>query len=322
MEELLNKLLESILLPFSYLLKPEKRIFLGYILSSGILAYYIYRKSDQTKSFIKFLFPRKIWFSKSALTDYRLLFINAFIKVFLLAPLLFIATHIALAVNDGLISLLGFPNFTINKSLGILLFTLSLTIFSDFLSYVLHYFMHRIPFLWEFHKTHHSANTLTPITQYRIHPFELVLNNLKNIITIGFITGIFFYIIGFQTQKITLFGVNIFSFIFLSFGANLRHSHVRLSYFHWLENFLISPFQHQIHHSDNPEHFDKNLGSKLAIWDYLFGTLIRSKEVNQIHFGLSKNDENNHHFLKSIYQPFTLAFKRVTNFKLNKKQKL
>ena len=36
-----------------------------------------------------------------------------------------------------------------------------LTIVNDFFSYLTHYLMHTIPFLWEFHKTHHSATTLT-----------------------------------------------------------------------------------------------------------------------------------------------------------------
>jgi len=29
-----------------------------------------------------------------------------------------------------------------------------------------------VPFLWEFHKVHHSANVLTPITAFRVHPVD------------------------------------------------------------------------------------------------------------------------------------------------------
>ena len=36
---------------------------------------------------------------------------------------------------------------------------------------------------------------------------------------------------------------------------------------------LQSPAHHQIHHSDNPAHWDKNLGFALAVWDWAFGTL-------------------------------------------------
>ena len=33
-----------------------------------------------------------------------------------------------------------------------------------------HYLSHRIAFLWEFHKVHHSATVLTPLTNFRVHP--------------------------------------------------------------------------------------------------------------------------------------------------------
>ena len=35
--------------------------------------------------------------------------------------------------------------------------------------------MHRVPALWEFHKVHHSAEVLTPLTEWRQHPVELML---------------------------------------------------------------------------------------------------------------------------------------------------
>ena len=35
-----------------------------------------------------------------------------------------------------------------------------------------HYFSHNIPFLWEFHKVHHTAEVLTPITNFRVHPVD------------------------------------------------------------------------------------------------------------------------------------------------------
>ena len=104
---------------------------------------------------------------------------------------------------------------------------------------------------------------------------------------------------------ITYLEINIFTVLFLFWGSTLRHSHVKLKYFHELERYLLSPFQHQVHHSNNPAHFDKNLGSKLAIWDWIFGTLIRSSEVVKIRFGLGKNEDGNYNsFFKTLYMPF------------------
>ena len=70
-------------------------------------------------------------------------------------------------------------------------------------------------------------------------------------------------------------------------GANLRHSHVPLSYGRRLEQVLISPLQHQIHHSIAIEHQNRNFGSKFAIWDRMFGTLITAKQVElPLRFGV------------------------------------
>lgn len=50
--------------------------------------------------------------------------------------------------------------------------TLALYLTYEFAYWLDHYFKHTIGFLWEAHKTHHSAEVLTPITQYRVHPLD------------------------------------------------------------------------------------------------------------------------------------------------------
>jgi sterol desaturase/sphingolipid hydroxylase (fatty acid hydroxylase superfamily) len=171
--------------------------------------------------------------------------------------------------------------------------------------------MHKVPFLWEFHKIHHSATVLNPFTQYRIHPIELIINNIRGIIIKGFVTGLFMYLANGNISLLTFITVNVFNFIFLFWGANLRHSNVKLKYFNFLEYILISPFQHQIHHSNDPKHYDTNMGSRLAIWDYLFKTLVRSKSVNQIQYGLGeKEDPKYNTFFKNLFIPFINLFKR------------
>ncbi|PCH75293.1 MAG: sterol desaturase, partial [Flavobacteriaceae bacterium] len=193
-----------------------------------------------------------------------------------------------------------------------LIYTLALVIIGDFASFFVHWLMHKIPVLWEFHKIHHSATTLNPFTQYRLHPVEIILNNAKAILIIGLITGFFDYFSNNLLSKHTIIGVNIFNFLFLVFGANLRHSHVPFKYFNFLEYFLISPYQHQIHHSNNPADFDKNMGAKLAIWDSLFGTLKRSEEVTSVQFGLGLGDDKNYDTLgKNLWMPFRNTYKKL-----------
>jgi sterol desaturase/sphingolipid hydroxylase (fatty acid hydroxylase superfamily) len=81
--------------------------------------------------------------------------------------------------------------------------------------------------------------------------------------------------------------VNAGYFLFNAMGANLRHSHIWLSYGPVLEHVLISPAQHHVHHSMNPKHYNKNYGEVFAIWDLMFGTLYVLRAHEDLVFGLA-----------------------------------
>ena len=49
---------------------------------------------------------------------------------------------------------------------------------------------------------------------------------------------------------------------------------------------FVTPRYHHIHHSSDPEHYRANLGSRLTIWDRLFGTYVNPERVPQISFGI------------------------------------
>ena len=100
-------------------------------------------------------------------------------------------------------------------------------------------------------------------------------------------------------------------FLFNIFGANLRHSHIWFSWGDKLENWFISPAQHQVHHSDNPKHFDTNLGSALAVWDRLGGTLIKASEAGKINIGVGKYDAKHDSIYAIYWLPVKLALKSL-----------
>lgn len=311
---ILDLLLEIIQMPFGYFINANKRVYIIYCITSLVLAFYIFKKNKQSGNFIKYLFSKNIYGSTSAFIDYGFLFFNALIKVLLIAPFLYLSLYIAFYTHEYLITQFGSASWHLSENTSILCYTLALVLIGDFASFFMHWLMHKIPFLWEFHKIHHSATTLNPFTQYRLHPFEIILNNAKAIIIVGLVTGFFDYFSNNILSKHTIIGVNIFSFLFLLFGANLRHSHVPFKYFNFLEYVLISPYQHQIHHSDRPADFDKNMGSKLAIWDYLFGTLKRSEEVKKVSFGLGLGQDKDYDtFSKNLWNPFKNNYKKLVH---------
>jgi len=302
----------SIIKVINYLVDSDKRIFYLYLISSTFLAYYVYYKTKEKVSFITYLFNKKVWLSRSSRIDYSLIFFNSFVKVFLLGSFVYYGLKLAFFTDEFLSHTFGLASNSMSKFEIMFWFTISITIVKDFTSYITHLLQHKLPFLWEFHKIHHSATVLNPITQYRIHPFELVINNMTALIAFGLTTGLFDYLSLHQISEIEFLGANVFSFVFLFFGANLRHSHVKLNYFNWVESIFISPFQHQIHHSNNPLHYDKNLGAKLAIWDWLFGTLLKSKSIKKLNFGLGKNQDIHYKsFLQNLYMPFVTIFRRT-----------
>ncbi len=302
-------LVEGIALTLDYFTNTSKRIHLLYLLSSALLAYYIYRRTKVKGSFFSYILNPKVWLSKSAVVDYSLFFFNSFVKILLIAPYLIYGLYLGFHTTEFLTYQFGFPSFTLSPTQTLIFYTIALTLLGDFATYLVHFLLHRIPFLWEFHKIHHSATSLNPITQYRIHPVELIINNIRATLVFGLLLGVFDYLSEYQVSKLKFLGANVFSFAFLFFGANLRHSHVKLTYFDFLEYIFISPFQHQIHHSARPDHFNKNIGSKLAVWDWMFGTLVLSKSVNKLRFGLGSHSVAFYDsFLKNLYMPFKNIF--------------
>lgn len=305
--------------PFYYLNDPDERINFIYLLSSALLAYYIYKKAKITIPFYRYLFNRKIWLSKSAFVDYKFFFFNGLLKLALIAPLLNSWRYLGIYTNDFLEENFQLSTISLTQTQTLIIYSLSFVVIYDFVIYLVHLAFHKIPFLWEFHKIHHSATTLNPITQYRLHPVELVINNAVFVLISSLLMGTMDYFYQGSIRQVVYAEVNLLAMLFLFWGANLRHSHVKLTYFNGLERFLMSPFQHQIHHSDNAAHFDKNLGSKLALWDQLFGTLIRSSEIRRLRFGLGWQESRYYNsFFSALFRPFVAIAKSISKLIMRK----
>ncbi|AWX15771.1 sterol desaturase [Mergibacter septicus] len=265
-----------------YLLNPEQRLYWGYLvaaLSIAILYYVVSPKPNSIQLKTVFGKAKAYWFHPSATLDYRYFIAVWLIKVYLLLPLLLSAESVALYVNLALQKLhsplhLALPNWLIT-----LLYTTSLFLTSEFTRYWLHRWLHTVPWLWQFHKVHHSAEILTPLTFYRVHPFENFLFGLRYALTVGIVTGIFLWGVGSGLTIYTIGGANIFIWLMAMLGGNLRHSHIYLRYPKALERWFISPAQHQLHHTY--QFAARNYGGYLSIFDRLFNTLQTSENIQQ-----------------------------------------
>jgi len=276
---------------FVGLFSSTKRIYWQYIVAALIIAliYFLSLEKKRAKKEMKINLSYKLWLHKSAVLDYKYFIISFFIKTLLIIPFVFSVQEVTIFVYEFLEEYFGYMKVSyFSYSEVVIFFTVSLFIVSDFTRYWLHRFLHTIPFLWEFHKVHHSAKVLTPITFYRVHPVENLLFGFRYALSIGLVTGVFIYLFGAMIGIYEVLGTNIFLYIFSLLGSNLRHSHIKITYPQIVENIFISPFQHQLHHSR--KYYNKNFGGYLAIWDKIFGTLQVSKEIfksdEKIHYGV------------------------------------
>ncbi|MGH1461350.1 MAG: sterol desaturase family protein [Neptuniibacter sp.] len=300
---------------------PKKRVFWGYLLISlGIAICWAKWLAPQGISQLKQnLFNRRIWWSTSARADYAIFLINRFSFLFI-APWLLAQLTVATWLFESLHNWVGYrpvigqawPDWCVMLS-----FTLFYFLLDDFFRFYLHKLLHEIPYLWAFHKVHHSARVLTPITVFRTHPVEGILFSLRTTVVQAISIALFVFFFGSRADLITVLGASVFAFAFNITGSNLRHSHIALGYWRWLEKWLISPAQHQIHHSTNPAHFDKNYGVVLSIWDRMGGTFVFSKRGQELDFGLSRHVQEAEQGLLNLYmEPFRelleLLLSRIT----------
>ena len=329
----------------SYLIDANKRIYWGYIVSSLLLAAIVFwrvkhqrqqsplandyvdveavREANTAKGFLSFVFPKAIYFNQSAKNDYYLFVLNKLLKAALFPLVVMTMVPIALGFSSLLESIFGvIEHLTLGVTATMFIFTLLLFVFDDFTRFLLHYILHKVPFLWEFHKVHHSAKVLTPFTIYRSHPVESYLYACRMALTQGIVVGLSYYLFGPTLKMIDIVGANVFVFAFNIMGANLRHSHIWLSWGDKIEHWFISPAQHQVHHSDSPKLFDVNIGSALAIWDRLFGTLVLASKVDKLSIGIGK-EYAEHENLRGIYlQPFKKSYQVVVNQLANWRKKI
>jgi sterol desaturase/sphingolipid hydroxylase (fatty acid hydroxylase superfamily) len=156
----------------------------------------------------------------------------------------------------------------------------------DFALYWSHRLFHRYPLLWRAHRFHHAPEFLTPITAFRFFPQEQIVHVMGSVFMSGFALGLLATMMGASVGPLTLLGVNVFSLAWNLAFAHLRHSHVALSFPRWLSFVLVSPHMHQVHHSVEERHHDRNFATVFALWDWMFGTLYIPDPKERFLFGL------------------------------------
>jgi sterol desaturase/sphingolipid hydroxylase (fatty acid hydroxylase superfamily) len=122
--------------------------------------------------------------------------------------------------------------------------------------YWFHRFQHSVPFLWSMHSLHHSAEAMTAVTAARHYWFEraIVIAFLPNLALL------------FKIPPQVLVVIPYLYLFDLMAHLNLKASFGPFKY------ILNTPQYHRIHHSIEPQHYNKNFCKNFPIIDIVFGT--------------------------------------------------
>ncbi len=186
--------------------------------------------------------------------------------------------------NLGLLKLFRLPRW-LETVLAVLLL--------DYTLYVWHVLTHRVPFLWRFHVVHHIDLDLDASTALRFHFGELVVSVI------------------WRAAQVVVIGVSPFAFTawqaFLFPSILFHHSNVELPFEleRKLQNFVVTPRMHGIHHSIRRGETDSNWSSGFTIWDFLHKTLKMDVPRDEIIIGVPAYRESDEVVLRKILQmPF------------------
>lgn len=177
-----------------------------------------------------------------------------------------------------------------NWAFGVQLFVFFVLL--DFLQWLTHILLHKIPFLWKFHQVHHSVKEMGFAAHFRYHWMENVL--YKPFKTLGvMVLG------GFEPDQAYL--VHFFAILI----GHLNHANVKIS---WgpLKYILNNPIMHLYHHAYAlPKgKFGVNFGISLSLWDYLFKTHYVPEASGTIKLGFLKEEQMPKGFLKQALHGF------------------
>jgi len=167
----------------------------------------------------------------------------------------------------------------------------------DVWMYWWHRLNHRVPFLWRFHRTHHSDSRMDVTTANRFHIGEIALSSMLRVPLIA--------LLGMQLGELALYELAMFAVV------QLHHANIALPgrLDHALRALIVTPFMHKVHHSRWQPETDSNYSSLFSFWDRIFHTFRLRDDERALRLGLDEFDSPKDHTLFGL---FATPIKRVS----------
>jgi sterol desaturase/sphingolipid hydroxylase (fatty acid hydroxylase superfamily) len=143
-----------------------------------------------------------------------------------------------------------------------------------------HYWMHRLThtrYFWRVHKWHHSPTYMYWLGGVRTTIPDFFLVNIP-------------YVLAYSVLYISPWWMAYAMAVSSIIQNDWMHTNFTWRS-KWMEWIFVTPRYHHIHHSDNPQHYGRNLGSLLTVWDRIFGTYLDPEKVDtKLSFGIGEKE--------------------------------
>ncbi len=163
---------------------------------------------------------------------------------------------------------------------------------SDFVQWFTHVLLHKFPFLWKFHKVHHSVKEMGFAAHLRYHWMENIFYKPLKVFVVMILGG-------FEPEQ-----AFIVHFIAITIG-HFNHANIKIT---WgvFKYFFNNPVMHLYHHAYTlPEgKYGVNFGISLSLWDYLFKTNYIPEDSGTIEIGFPEDDKFPKSFLGQVVHGF------------------
>ncbi len=195
--------------------------------------------------------------------------------------------------NDGL-ALLGVTNIVAIQldTMPVWSQLLIMFLIADFIQWNIHRLLHRVPWLWEFHKVHHSVKEMGFAAHFRFHFMESIVYKTLQYVPLA--------MLGFGIKE--FFVIHIISI----FIGHINHANLNWDYgiFRYILN---NPKMHLWHHARTLPAGVKhgvNYGISLSLWDYLFKTAHIPYHDPHLELGFPGDEQYPQHFHDQLTKPF------------------
>lgn len=158
----------------------------------------------------------------------------------------------------------------------------------DFYGYWSHRWSHQINFLWNKHAIHHSSEEFNLSCALRQS-----VSSFVNLFTFLLIPAA---LLGVPVKVIA---ITLPIHLFLQFWYHTKH----IKKMGILEQIIVTPSHHRVHHAINPEYIDKNHGQIFIFWDKLFGTYQEELDTVPPVFGITRPAQT--------WNPFRINFQHL-----------